>query len=343
MCSESAKGISSAVSKNRTAIAACVVALAVGGCRSSIQSALHPGGPAADALAGLTWVVFVAATGIFLVVLALGLYAVFRDPSRRRRVSPTFMIVAGGCVLPAVVLTALLVYGVGLTGALRAQESEKSLAIRVTAHQYWWEIRYPDARAGEFVSAANEMRLPVGRPVSVELTSADVIHSFWVPALAGKVDVIPGRVTRLTLEAARPGIFRGQCAEFCGASHAHMAFDVLALPADEFERWLAHIRTPARMPGEARAQKGRQAFVAEGCAHCHAVRGLSTPQLPGPDLTHFGSRAYIGAGALTNTREHRIAWLVNGERVKPGRAMPSYPHLDRETLTALSDFLGSLQ
>ena len=284
-----------------------------------------------------------SAGAIFLLVLALTAYALYRDPEKRRRVSPTAMIVAGGVALPAVLLSALLVYGVAVTGALRAGDRADALEIRVTAHQFWWEVLYPGTRAGEFVASANEIRIPAGRAVAVRLTTPDVIHSFWVPSLAGKIDVIPGRVTRLVLQADRPGTFRGQCAEYCGASHAHMAFEVVALAEEDFDRWLAALRAPARVPESAGALRGRDAFLAQGCANCHAVRGVSAPRLAAPDLTHLASRAYIGAGALPNTREARIAWLVAGERVKPGRAMPSYAHLDPVTLAALADYLGSLE
>jgi cytochrome c oxidase subunit 2 len=328
--------------KKRTVAAACATALAAGGC-GGVQSALDPRGPAAHTLAELTWLMFFGATAIFLLVIALAAYAVYREPGKRRPVSSTAMIVAGGIVLPAIVLSALLVHGVGITGALRLGERREALEIRVTAHQFWWEVLYPGARPGEFVATANEIRLPAGREVAVRLTSGDVIHSFWVPNLAGKIDVIPGRITRLVLQADRPGALRGQCAEFCGASHAHMALEVVALAQEDFDRWLARLRAPASTPDGAAVITGREAFVAQGCANCHAVRNLAPPQLIAPDLTHLASRAFLGAGALPNTREDRIAWLVDGERVKPGRAMPSYGHLDPATLAALADYLGSLE
>ena len=284
----------------------------------------------------------IGAAVIFTLVLVLAGYALLRSPAKRRPLSSTALIVGGGVAFPVVVLSALLVYAVSLTGALRAGDGPEPLAIQVVAHQFWWEVLYPGTK-DERVASANEIRIPAGRPVTVSLTSRDVIHSFWVPNLAGKIDIIPGRVTRLTLEASAPGTFRGQCAEFCGASHAHMAFAVVVLAEAEFSGWLASIARPARQPIEASARRGREAFVAEGCVKCHAVRGLSAPpDFAAPDLTHVASRAFIGAGALPNTREARIVWLSDGERVKPGRAMPSFK-LDPATLGALADYLGSLE
>jgi cytochrome c oxidase subunit 2 len=242
-----------------------------------------------------------------------------------------------------VVLTALLVYGVGITGKLRAADREAHLEIRVIAHQFWWEVLYPGAGPGEYAATANELRLPHGRPVTVRLTSRDVVHSFWIPNLAGKIDMIPGRVTQLTLEGDSPGFFRGQCAEFCGASHAHMALEVHVLGEAEFERWLASLRGPTRSRDDPAAAQGRDAFLAQGCGNCHAVQGVSQPRIAAPDLTHFAAREFLGAGVLRNTQANRLVWLTDGERVKPGRAMPSYGHLDARTLAAIADYLGTLR
>jgi cytochrome c oxidase subunit II len=282
----------------------------------------------------------IGAVAIFALVLVLLLYSVYRHPDRRSRVSPRWMIIGGGIVFPVVVLSALLAWGVWLTGALRAPASGDALRIHITAQTFWWEVRYLDERGEALFATANEIAIPVGRPVEFALTSRDVIHSFWVPNLAGKIDMIPGRLTRLRMQADQAGRYRGQCAEFCGPQHARMAFLVVALPPQEFDEWLAREQAPARAPVH---EKGREAFFAHGCANCHAVRGVSEPRLLGPDLTHVGSRAWIGAGTLPNARENMIDWIARGERVKPGRAMPSFGHLDPATLEALAAFLSGLE
>ena len=283
------------------------------------------------------------ATAIFAVVIALACYAVYRDPGKRRPLSSVKLIVAGGVVFPVVVLSALLVYGVALTGSLRAADEADALHVRVTGYQFWWEVSYPGANAGERVATANEIRIPVGRPVVLTLTSADVVHSFWVPSLAGKIDLVPGRVTQLTLRADRAGTLRGQCAEFCGADHARMALHVVALPEESFQSWVDHQRQAASAPQSESAAAGRGDFIEQGCAHCHAIRGVTQPKLPAPDLTHVASREWIAAGTYRNTREQMIEWIARGDVVKPGRAMPSYRHLDPATLGRIADYLGGLE
>jgi cytochrome c oxidase subunit II len=301
-------------------------------------SALHPAGPEAQALADLMWVLFAGAAAILAVVVVLAAYAVYRRPDRRLRVGGTAIIVAGGLVLPVIMLSALLVYGVGLTRERRADASD-ALRIDITAYMWWWEVRY----AGEEVVTANEIYIPAGRPIVISLTSADVIHAFWVPSLAGKVDVFPGRTTRLPLRAERPGRYHGQCAEFCGAQHALMALDFVAQEPAAFERWLENQRQAARAPGTPVAAAGRGAFLAHGCGNCHGVRGVSDPRVNAPDLTHVASRAWLGGGALRNSRANLLAWIAQGEAVKPERAMPSYGHLPRETLDALAEYLAGLE
>jgi cytochrome c oxidase subunit II len=205
---------------------------ALAGCAGDL-STLEPRGPVAETLAQLWWVLFWGGTAVFLLVLALVLYATFRAPERRVRVHGTWLIVGGGLIFPLVVLTALLVYGTAAGQRILAP-AERPLNIEVTGRQWWWEVRYPpDGDAPEVVTA-NELHLPVGVPVRIALESRDVIHSFWIPNLAGKVDMIPGRVNVLRLEASRPGAFLGQCAEFCGAQHAHMKFTVVAESPEDF-------------------------------------------------------------------------------------------------------------
>jgi cytochrome c oxidase subunit II len=329
-------------SKKRTAILAAVLSAASGGC-SGLQSALDPAGPEAEAVARLTWIMIAGGTAILALVMLIAWYAIARDPDKRWRLSSTALIVAGGVALPIVVLSALLVYGVWLTGELRASDDEGALRIHVTGHMWWWEVHYPGAREGERVASANEIRIPAGRRVAFSFSSEDVIHSFWVPNLAGKIDLVPGRVTRMSLQADRPGLYRGQCAEFCGAQHARMAFHVIALEPEAFERWLARLLEQANGPTNENSARGREAFLAEGCGECHTVRGVADSRIAAPDLTHVGTRGWIGAGTLENNREHMITWLARGDSVKPGRAMPSFSHLDRATLAALADYLADLE
>lgn len=341
MCSESATGIRPGKSKKRTAALAVALAAALGGC-GGIQSALDAAGPEAASLARLTWVLLAGAAAILALVMLAAGYAVYRDPDKRARVPSSVLIVGGGLVFPIVTLTALLLYSVWLTGALRASD-DGALRIHVTGHMWWWEVRYPGAREGEGVVTANEIRLPAGRSVELSFSSEDVVHSFWVPSLAGKIDLIPGRVTRMSLQAERPGTYRGQCAEFCGAQHALMAFHVVAVAPEEFERWLASQGAPARTPSNQSAAEGQKRFLAEGCGNCHTVRGVVESRLAAPDLTHVASRGWIGAGTLKNERENLIAWLARGEAIKPRRAMPSFAHLDAASLAALADFLSELE
>jgi cytochrome c oxidase subunit II len=336
MCRERGSKAQWPCKKHAIVIAAAMIA----GCAGE-QSALDPAGREAQELARLTWILVAGATAILaLVVLAAG-YAVFRNPERRIRVSSRALIVGGGIVFPVVVLSALLVYGVGLMDELRGPGND-GLHLHVTGHMWWWEVRYrgPD---GEWIATANEIGIPVGRPVTVSLSSEDVIHSFWVPSLAGKMDMIPGRRTEIRLHAERPGTYRGQCAEFCGDQHALMVFRVVALPPADFERWLEALRAPARMPADAQARAGSEAFLAQGCGNCHTVRGLVQGRLPGPDLTHLARRPWLGAGALPNTPENLVTWIAHGEAVKPGRAMPSYAYIEQATLSAIAHFLAGLE
>lgn len=310
------------------------------GCRG-VQSALWPQGPAAQAIADIGWVMFAGAAVILLLVMALALYAIFRAPDKRRPVSANVLIAAGGIGLPVVTLTALLVYGVYAMDYLRAEATDAAAGIEVVGNQWWWDVHYRDG--GQVVSTANEIRIPAGVPVKIAVRTNDVIHSFWVPNLAGKIDLIPGRVNHIVLQADRPGMFRGQCAEFCGAQHARMAFVVIAEPAAAHAAWLAAQRQPAAAPATPAIERGRAAFTTNGCIACHTVRGTGTAKLPGPDLTHVASRRYLAAGTLDNNRTNLIEIIARSQQVKPGNRMPSFSHLDQDTLDALAIYLESLQ
>ena len=225
---------------------------------------------------------------------------------------------------------------------VRAAAPEGALRVHVTGHMWWWEVRYRGPE-GEWIATANELRIPVGRPVAVSLSSPDVIHSFWVPSLAGKVDVIPGRLTEITLRADRPGVYRGQCAEFCGAQHAHMALWIVADPPEEFNRWMLAQRAPAREPVTDQQQQGRELFETRACVLCHTVRGTGARATIGPDLTHIASRRTIAAGVFPNNTAYLTAWVTHAQSLKPGVAMPDVTDFTGEELHALVAYLQHLQ
>jgi cytochrome c oxidase subunit 2 len=216
------------------------------------------------------------------------------------------------------------------------------LQVKVTAHQWWWEIEYLDSQAAGRVITANQLTLPVGRPVLLQMTSGDVIHSFWVPSLNGKKDLLPGYSTTLALMAARAGQFRGECAEFCGFQHAHMGIDIDAQPADQFTRWLDAQRAPAAEPPGELERRGQDVFMSSTCRACHAVQGTGAAARLGPDLTHLASRPRIAAGARPNDAANLAAWILDPQSIKPGSRMPP-TSLKAEDLTALVAWLGTLR
>jgi cytochrome c oxidase subunit 2 len=260
-----------------------------------------------------------------------------------RPVAARWWIAGAGIAFPVLVLSALLVWSTWRSAALSPNTSRGALAVGVTAKMWWWEVRYHDPRSGREVVSANEIRIPVGRPVYLGLGSDNVIHSLWVPALNGKMDMVPGRVTGLTLQADKPGVYRGQCAEFCGAQHARMALHVIALPQDAFDRWLQNEAQPAPAPASALLEQGRAAFLAQRCQHCHTIRGVAEGARLGPDLTHVGARLYIGAGTLRTHRGALAGWIADPQAIKPGVRMPAAQELDGPTLNALAAYLEQLK
>jgi cytochrome c oxidase subunit 2 len=322
------------------------------GC-SGAQSALAPQGPDARVIASMSWIMFAGAAVILSVVMLLALYAIYRAPRKARPLSANALIMAGGVVFPVLTLTALLVYGVQAMAGLRETQADNTAAMQVdvTGHQWWWEVRYRHADGRVMLTDANELHIPAGVPVAVSLRSDDVIHSFWVPTLAGKMDLIPGRTNRIVLQADQPGVYRGQCAEFCGAQHARMAFVVIARTKADHDAWLARLAADAAPPATALTQQGMQAFRNGSCAACHTVRGHGAADavgaaavgIRGPDLTHVGARGALLANTLPNTRENLAAIIARSQQIKPGNRMPSHPDLDAGTLDALAAYLESLQ
>lgn len=301
---------------------------------SGTQSALDPHGPVAESITHTWWVLFWGAAIILALVMGLVFYAMFLDPERKAQLPHLPFLIGAGLVFPTVVLTALVVFGT-LVGRDITRAHDDALVIEVTGHQWWWEVRYPATTDAPEVVTANELRLPVGVPVEFVIESADVVHSFWIPNLGGKVDMIPGRTNTLRLEASRPGRFRAQCAEFCGAQHSRMGFIAIATDADEFERWRrARASAPeASGPGLAR-------FDALGCAGCHGLGGRAADGGVGPVLTHFAERPTVGAGAARNTPEALRAWLTDhGARMKPGSLGPAERRLDDADVEAIAGLL----
>jgi len=285
-----------------------------------------------------------AFTAVFILVVVLMLAAVLQKPttdsSTNLNSSPplgrTGFVVGGGLVLPIVVLTPLYLLSLKSSSSLRVPA--KGVTVRVVGHQWWWEVRYPQ----QGIVTANEIHIPVGQPVRLELTSVDVIHSFWVPRLNGKRDLIPGIETTFWMQADEPGIYRGQCGEYCGTQHANMAIEVIALPPDEFAAWLAERPQPRPQPALQNQARGSQVFLRSGCSQCHAVEGTRATGNIGPDLTHFGSRRTIAAAMRPNTRDNLAAWIADPQALKPGAKMPR-TNLAVDDLEALLEYLEGLQ
>lgn len=324
----------------RGCTAALIIAAVAGGC-DGWQSTLAPAGRDAEQIAELFWVMAAGAALIWLLVIGAAMYAVVRGNRQHSERASRWFIVGGGVVLPTVVLTVLLVFGLRMLPDLLDLGPDPEPVAAVSAEQWWWRVAYrlPD---GEVIELANEVRVPIGARVALAIDSPDVVHSLWIPALAGKVDAIPGRTTYLGLEATRAGVFRGVCAEYCGQSHARMLFHAVAMPADDYEAWLEHQAEPAAPPATALAERGQRAFLAYGCGACHTVRGTPADGAVGPDLTHVGSRIAV-AGVLENDVDGFRRWLTRPGEVKPGVHMPGYHMVDAADLTALATYLESLQ
>ena len=320
---------------------ACAGVALISGC-SGPQSALDPAGREAEHIANLFWWMTGGAVVVWLGVVALAFYAVRGRKSADEARQAAMLIIGGGVVVPTVVLAVLLIYGLTMLPPLLAHAPEGSLRIAVSGEQWWWRVRYQPA-VGDEVVLANEIRLPVGEPVEFLFDSPDVIHSFWIPSLGGKMDMIPGRQTRLTLLPTRIGTFRGVCAEYCGASHALMAFSVVVMEKDAFADWLARQGQSAIEPVEAVARQGRDLFLTNGCSACHTIRGTAADGVVGPDLTHVGSRVSLGAGILPNDPDSFTRWIARTHEIKPAVTMPHFGMLPPEELRALAVYLESLQ
>lgn len=325
----------------RWSFAALAVAL-LGGC-SGAQSWLSPLGTNAREVLDLWLVTVWVSVGVALLVTATLLHALFARRWRGGEGYHRLLVAGGGVALPVIVLPIFLL------GSLRiewpyASARQGDVVIDVVAWQFWWEVRYPHPDGdGRQVITANHVAIPVGVPVRFNLATQDVIHSFWIPKLAGKVDMIPGRTNSMLVHAEEPGEFRGACFEFCGLQHANMAFTVSAMPRDEFDAWLRREAEPAAPPATDQQRRGAELFVENGCGSCHQVRGHGSEGRVAPDLTHLASRPTIGAGMLPNTRGSLAGWIAATQQVKPGANMPSFSHLSGPDLHALVAYLEGLR
>ena len=315
------------------------------GCAADAPSMFKPAGPGAARVEGLAWLLFGLSAAVFCFVTALLILSVVR---RRRARGPVdergheaaewgdrFILVAG-VLVPAVILTGTFVVGLREMRALAKPLNHTRMTISVIGHLWWWEARYPNGAV-----TANEIHIPVGVPVRVELTTADVIHTFWVPQLQTKTDQIPGHTNEMWIQADAAGRYRGQCSQFCGLQHAHMIFYVVADPPAEFESWVSGQASPAKAPDSPAAARGLQVFTSTTCAGCHTIRGTPAQATVGPDLTHLASRATIASGTISDTTADLEAWITDPQSIKPGAIMPP-TQLSPSDLQALVAYLQSL-
>jgi cytochrome c oxidase subunit 2 len=323
----------------------CCVALLASAC-SGDQSVLDPQGPAARNILRLTWIFFGLCIAVYVIVVAATMWA----STRRRQESDdspetTRMLlraVTAASVTTVVLLTVLTVASEVAGRGLTSAREPGAMNVDVIGHQWWWDFRYHDATPSNIVNVPNELHIPVGVPVVLRFESRDVIHSFWVPNLHGKRDLIPGQVSQMRIEADRPGVYRGQCAEFCGHQHAHMAFVVVAEPMEQMQSWLQAQRRPAQEPSSDVQRRGQEVFLQSTCVTCHRVRGTNAGARFGPDLTHVASRRTLAAGTLPNTRGHLAGWIADSQSIKPGNRMPPNV-LEAADLQAIVEYVWSLR
>jgi cytochrome c oxidase subunit II len=328
--------------------AALLLPLLLAGC-GGWQSVLDPKGPQAAELAWLFWVFtwFLGAVWLAtMIALAVSLWPGRRpradapgsDAGREWRMT---LIIAGAAAFTG--LSVLGLTGLSYAGQKRFYTARpESLTIKLTGHQWWWEVRYEDPQPSRIFTTANEIHIPTGERVTFQLASSDVIHSFWVPNLAGKLDLIPGIDNRLQLIADKPGTYRGQCAEFCGYQHAHMGLLVIAEPREAFDVWREGQLRAASPPADDESRRGQQVFMSHPCVSCHTVRGTSVGGRIGPDLTHLGSRQYLAAATLPLTRGTLGAWIIDPQTIKPGAHMPM-TQLQPDEIDPLLTFLTGLK
>jgi cytochrome c oxidase subunit 2 len=304
-------------------------------------STIDPVGPNAATLEVLFWWMLGAATLVLAIVFVLTFLAVrrgrLRDGRPPRVAWGRRFVISLGIVMPMLILVPLSIGTLVAGRAIHVEPGDPDVVVEVVGHQFWWEVRYPDLD----IVTANEIHVPVGATVEYRLTSEDVIHSFWVPQAAGKLDMIPGRENTLTFVVDEPGEYHGLCTEYCGIQHARMHFVLVAQPAAEFAAWAEQQATPPGPELSAQAELGREVFATSSCADCHRVAGVSESEV-GPDLTHIGSRRTLAAGVLENNRGNMGGWLTDPQGIKPGAPMPG-SDLSGPELHALLTYLEELR
>jgi cytochrome c oxidase subunit 2 len=313
---------------------------------SGNQAGLNPHGPIARSIAHHTWWLLSISIAVYVAVMTAFVIALGRRrretddlPETTRRLTRNVSI--------AVALTVVILVGIAassvVTGhGIYSPSDAGAVTVDVVGHQWWWDFQYHDVTPSDVFTSPNELHIPVGVPVVIKAMSTDVIHSFWVPNLMGKRDLIPGIVTNTWIQADEPGVYRGQCAEFCGHQHAHMALNVVAEPMDAFQAWIRHQREPAAEPSTDVERRGKEVFMQSTCATCHAIRGTDAGSHAGPELTHVASRLTIAAGTLPNARGHLAGWIVNSQSMKPGNLMPPNA-LAPDDLQAVLAYVRSLR
>lgn len=331
-----------------------VIALALAGCGQLDNSAvdhtpniLDPQGPIALSESNLFWFILVVSTVVFVIVIAALLYSIIRFRARPgapepRQLHGNTTLEIGWTIVPSVVLAGVLVMTITTMVQIQQPTNARTITVNAIGHQWWWEFQYPS----EGIVTADEMWVPTGAIVHINLVSNNVIHSFWVPQLTGKTDVIPGHNNAMWLKADATGWYRGECAEFCGTQHAHMDFLVHAVSPTDYQSWVQQQQAPAAQSSDALAQQGQKFFTTGACVGCHMINGVTNngnSTLIGPNLTHFGSRKWIAGGVTANTPQNLAAWIRDAQSVKNGSDMPSFTTLPQSEIDALVAYLDSLQ
>lgn len=321
---------------------ACATAIAALTACADQQSSLSSSGPDAERIVTISWILFIGAGAILTLVVSLVAIALRGPENWRSQLAQERVVIGGGIIFPIVTLSILLIYTLLL---MRAEGNPSSggppIHISVIGKQWWWQVIYHDG--DHPVESANELRIPTGRTIELSLTTSDVIHSFWVPNLAGKVDMIPGRVNKLRFTADKTGISRGQCAEYCGGAHALMSFHVIVMEPDEYSQWRQREAATAPLPSSDVLLQGQSALISSGCGACHTIRGTPANGKIGPDLTHVGGRHSLAAGTLKNDRSAFASWISDNQHIKPENLMPPFNIFDDEELMAIAAYLESLK
>ena len=312
------------------------------------MSVSRPAGPQAERLADMTWFLTWLCTAVAVIVIATMFYALWRGRRRTENASGTDVErgiarwVGGGVIATAVILIVILLQNLATGRALAAFADPSAMTIRVIAQQWWWAVEYRDPLPSRRLTTANEIHVPVGRRIRIEVESRDVVHSFWAPNAHGKIDVVPGYSASTYIQLDKPGRYHGRCAEFCGLQHAHMDFFIIAQEPAEFAKWYESQLRPATNPADTLQMRGREIFLSKQCAMCHAIRGTPADSRIGPDLTHIASRSTLAAGKIPNTRGHLAGWIMDPQSIKPGVFMPPN-QMRSDELQALLSYLESLK